>query len=1116
MQYISSKNHEKHQENKDKDVQDGSWWEATKIIGERKNEYKVSWAGIDPETGKTYKPCWVRKSDCTEELLNTWIKNHKQRKTKKPTSIGKKRMVDGSDVKKHKKKKESGDFHDKCGSDVSEKKHEDVFKNEHKGSFLQHSSVCMLDTMDVLDSFDSSLSAVDSQNRSYLKPFESLEYTLGFSEIEDSSDISCRKFEELRTFDNTLGTYHTSPIKTRFSSINVDAEINEGALDTEINDISMSRIFNFSESPKKLLNIENDNDHGKFLEDTVSSIYNITNDNNIKSPDFHMEMLSRPDSIFTADNNVSNISVDKQDRIDKNDKEVNVLKESKYEKESSLKSVYYDSVPVNYDSQQLRSPLPSEKVSTWLSHNESLQLGIFDDSHAQISTSAINTREDISCSIEYNCSDTYISTESGCFSEIEKDDVSVKSKTIDSKVSTKSYSNVSTVYTSDSFLASLRSIQNKPHVYFFGIEMNKMQRKLYLQLILQHNDLIQEFSSLSNPDKTLIKKVHRFINILTMLTIHPYLIFKSKISNEAFKKIKLDYLIHFSPKFQFLACFLEKSKNLKLLIGIISDSEILLSLLEIFFQKLNISYLRINHYFENIDINETIRVFLIAHGKGRGKNIEVHCNLIICIYTSIHILSTRNFSDQDNEMKNYIIPITVNSVEHIQLCIKDIPQNLYFQNVIKVTILLRKFAGILPSNQFFSNESAQLIYNWIQGDCKDRWMLPVVSDLRELAITLAHKDSSLIPRILFNNLIELEEKIFQHDNYSYNELCQETQKTPSIATRSDLFDNDDKKDFEDLFDQFELSHLQPNVYNSIVNDHSNYLILNLEVQKPYLNNNEISSDVKTEQELMNIEINNLKKYICKIQDKLKNTENELSSFKIACDRLQTRYEEMQEQYRNLKLEYEDTVNAKDRLQKRLNDLQEDYIRIKEDNNSYFHAQKSKDISFNLEKQEKISTDIIYNSGKEYFEENLHLKKIIENKTSDFEFLRLQYQEASSSAVKLANEVKELECENIRLKNKVESETIRLKEMMIQLLEKNMNKRIEELEAQNLLYLKQLKLKVKNDSIKLSSRESFPVFDTFSDIKTVSRECLGKNLSHQNSEDSNEHLISETIMNVSEF
>ncbi|CCJ30441.1 unnamed protein product [Pneumocystis jirovecii] len=931
--------------------------------------------------------------------------------------------------------------YDKCGSSVSEKKHKNVFMNENKEPYTHHSSASVLDTMDALDTFDSSLSST---------PFESLEYTLDLSELGDSSSIAFKKSEDLKTFDSTLGTYHTSPMKTSLSSINADTQIKD-VLDTAINDISMS---------------QNDNDQGRFLEDTVSSIYHITNDNNTKPLNFHMGMFSKSDSIFIADNNVPNISVDKHDdRIDKNDKEIDVLKASEYGKENPLKGIHYDSISVNYSSRQLRSPLPSEKVSTWLSHNESMQLEIFDDSHIQTSTSTMNIHEDVSGSIEYNCPTTCISRGSE-LSGTEKDNISVKSKISDAKVSTKFESSISTAYTSDSFLISLRSIQNKPH------------RELYLQLILQYNDLIQEFCSLPSPDKTFIKKVHRFINILTMLTIHPYLIFKSKIPNETFEEIKLEHLLCFSPKFGFLA-------------WIISDSEILLGLLEIFLQKLNILYLKINQYSEDININETMK----------GKNVEVQCIVIF---------------NQDNEMKNYIIPITVNSIEHIQLCIKDIPQNLYFQNVVKVTILLRKFAGILPSNQFFSNESAQLVYNWIQGDYKDRWMLPIVSDLKELAITLAHKDSRLISEMQLNNLIELEEKISQHDNHLYNELYLEIQKTPSIATKSDSFDSDDKKILGNLFNQFEISHLQSNDHNSIVNDQLNYLTLNLEtIQKPYSNNDGISN-VKTERELMYMEINNLKNDVCKIQGKLKDTENELLNFKIACDRLQKRYEEMQEQYRCLKLEHENTVNIKDMLQKRLNDLQEDYICVK-DKNSSFHEEKLKDISLDFEKQEKVPSNVMYDSVKECFEENLHLKKIIENKTSDFEFLRLQYQEASSSAANLANEVKELESENIRLRNKAEGEAIRLNEMMIQLLEKNMSKRIEELETQNSLYLKQLRLKAKDNSTrKVSIHECRSVFDTFHDIKSIPHERLGKNMNSQNSEDLNGHSVSETVMNINEF
>ncbi len=37
--------------------------------------YLVRWAGIDPDTGEPWKPTWVPKRDCGEELITRWELN---------------------------------------------------------------------------------------------------------------------------------------------------------------------------------------------------------------------------------------------------------------------------------------------------------------------------------------------------------------------------------------------------------------------------------------------------------------------------------------------------------------------------------------------------------------------------------------------------------------------------------------------------------------------------------------------------------------------------------------------------------------------------------------------------------------------------------------------------------------------------------------------------------------------------------------------------------------------------------------------------------------------------------------------------------------------------------
>jgi len=47
-------------------------WEVIRITGEKGNTYKVQWKGLDPKTLKPWPQSWVKKSDCTDDLVIEW------------------------------------------------------------------------------------------------------------------------------------------------------------------------------------------------------------------------------------------------------------------------------------------------------------------------------------------------------------------------------------------------------------------------------------------------------------------------------------------------------------------------------------------------------------------------------------------------------------------------------------------------------------------------------------------------------------------------------------------------------------------------------------------------------------------------------------------------------------------------------------------------------------------------------------------------------------------------------------------------------------------------------------------------------------------------------------
>jgi hypothetical protein len=58
-------------------------WEVICITGEKNGLYKVRWKGVDPKTRKPWPQSWVRKSDCTDDLVREWRRQKKEKEKAK-------------------------------------------------------------------------------------------------------------------------------------------------------------------------------------------------------------------------------------------------------------------------------------------------------------------------------------------------------------------------------------------------------------------------------------------------------------------------------------------------------------------------------------------------------------------------------------------------------------------------------------------------------------------------------------------------------------------------------------------------------------------------------------------------------------------------------------------------------------------------------------------------------------------------------------------------------------------------------------------------------------------------------------------------------------------------
>jgi len=58
-------------------------WEVLEITAEKPNQYRVKWAGTDPQTMKPWPQSWVPKHDCTDDLVLAWKAKKEQKADRK-------------------------------------------------------------------------------------------------------------------------------------------------------------------------------------------------------------------------------------------------------------------------------------------------------------------------------------------------------------------------------------------------------------------------------------------------------------------------------------------------------------------------------------------------------------------------------------------------------------------------------------------------------------------------------------------------------------------------------------------------------------------------------------------------------------------------------------------------------------------------------------------------------------------------------------------------------------------------------------------------------------------------------------------------------------------------
>lgn len=72
----------------EEDQPESEEWPALEILAEDRYNYRIRWAGINPDTGREWEPSWHPKKDATQALVEDWVRRKRQR-TEASTPKGK-------------------------------------------------------------------------------------------------------------------------------------------------------------------------------------------------------------------------------------------------------------------------------------------------------------------------------------------------------------------------------------------------------------------------------------------------------------------------------------------------------------------------------------------------------------------------------------------------------------------------------------------------------------------------------------------------------------------------------------------------------------------------------------------------------------------------------------------------------------------------------------------------------------------------------------------------------------------------------------------------------------------------------------------------------------------
>ncbi|KAL8858553.1 MAG: hypothetical protein Q9178_004847 [Gyalolechia marmorata] len=555
--------------------------------------------------------------------------------------------------------------------------------------------------------------------------------------------------------------------------------------------------------------------------------------------------------------------------------------------------------------------------------------------------------------------------------------------------------------------------------------MNKRVRDQYSSIISMYRDAIMKLMDPNSRDQDLMEKITELLTRINRTLQHSDLDAEEILyqSSQPSPEDEATWAEQCSFKFRFLRHFLEEIRHQNMHVSIVAEPGRLLNIIETFLKGRGIFYFRpdgkrSSHPGDQPLAHCRCQVSIVPSGpEGMNLNLDPAA-LVIAFDRSVSAQEPQVKRMRQQEHK-WLVPIVrlvvYKSAEHLAICLPpEIEQFDRIRRIVSGMTQLRHEVGILqPEDMEVSAAAEEVAVALRLGGHHNRWTLPSIRPL-----SLDFHDSSQ------SSSIQEGSQLSQDQDVSF--------QSSTLKRAWDITDSgaSDRTKRQRLFTVESNAHVQD--FSSEL-QHGDYLLKK-------------NADLTTEIENLKSQVNHLATSHRALETQLATTsrmnrdllsqtstiqsthQTHISDLEASLSSLQTRYEDKDRAHRALHLEKTDLEASLSNALQKLEALTADQTSLKA-------SKKQLEIDLDQARKDLLTTPhanpditriaLAESHARDALAAKESLLKKVTSLSSELEYTRAEYQNASTSAVELAEQVRSLESQLEIANRKASGEAARL-------------------------------------------------------------------------------------------